>query len=210
MHVSALKAATRHRADSYQRLEFLGDHVLGLIVSDMLYRAYPRADEGELSKRLADLVRKESCADVAKQLGLGDDIELGAVGAAAAQARLRKSVLGDICEAVIGAIYLDGGFTAAAQFIARNWTERMQKPRRPPRDSKTTLQEWAQGKGLPTPIYREIERTGPHHDPQFRVAVELPGLAPAEGVGGNKRAAEKAAASAMIAREGVSGGNNDG
>jgi ribonuclease III len=210
MHVSALKAATRHRADSYQRLEFLGDHVLGLIVSDMLYRAYPRADEGELSKRLADLVRKESCADVAKQLGLGDDIELGAVGAAAAQARLRKSVLGDICEAVIGAIYLDGGFTAAAQFIARNWTERMQKPRRPPRDSKTTLQEWAQGKGLPTPIYREIERTGPHHDPQFRVAVELPGLAPAEGVGGNKRAAEKAAASAMIAREGVSGGSNDG
>ena len=178
--------------------------------SDMRYRAYPRADEGELSKRLADLVRKESCADVAKQLGLGDDIELGAVGAAAAQARLRKSVLGDICEAVIGAIYLDGGYAAAAQFIARNWTERMQKPRRPPRDSKTTLQEWAQGKGLPTPIYREIERTGPHHDPQFRVAVELPGLAPAEGVGGNKRAAEKAAASAMIAREGVSGGNNDG
>jgi ribonuclease-3 len=210
MHVSALKPATRHRADSYQRLEFLGDHVLGLIVSDMLYRAYPRADEGELSKRLADLVRKESCADVAKQLGLGDDIKLGAVGAAAAQARLRKSVLGDICEAVIGAIYLDGGYAAASQFIERNWTERMQKPRRPPRDPKTTLQEWAQGKGLPTPVYREVERTGPHHDPQFRVAVELPGLASAEGVGGNKRAAEKAAASAMIAREGVSGGSNDG
>src|ERR1700755_1442715 len=80
-HVSALKPATRHRADSYQRLEFLGDHVLGLVLSDMLYRAYPRADEGELSKRLADLVRKESCADVAKSLGLSDDIKLGAVGA---------------------------------------------------------------------------------------------------------------------------------
>src|SRR2546430_1550934 len=89
------------RADSYQRLEFLGDHVLGLIISDMLYRAYPRADEGELSKRLADLVRKESCADVAKSLGLLDDIKLGAVGAGAG-ARLRKSVLGDICEAEIG------------------------------------------------------------------------------------------------------------
>jgi ribonuclease III len=206
-HVSALKPATRHRADSYQRLEFLGDHVLGLIVSDMLYRAFPRADEGELSKRLADLVRKESCADVAKQLGLTDDIKLGAVGAGAG-ARLRKSVLGDICEAVIGAIYLDGGHAAAAEFVARNWTERMRKLRRPLRDPKTVLQEWAQGKGLPTPVYREVERTGPHHDPQFRVAVDLPGLAPAEGVGGSKRAAEKVAASVMIEREGVGGGND--
>jgi ribonuclease III len=208
-HVSALKPATRHRADSYQRLEFLGDHVLGLVVSDMLYRAYPKADEGELSKRLADLVRKESCADVAKSLGLLDDIKLGAVGAAAG-ARLRKSVLGDICEAVIGAIFIDGGYAAAAQFVERNWTERMRKPRRPLRDPKTVLQEWAQGKGLPTPVYREVERTGPHHDPQFRVAVDLPGLDPAEGVGGSKRAAEKVAASVMIEREGVGGGSNDG
>ena len=207
-HVSALKSA-RKRGDSYQRLEFLGDHVLGLVVSDMLYRAFPNADEGELSKRLADLVRKESCADVAKSLGLLDDIKLGQVGASAS-ARLRKSVLGDICEAVIGAVFLDGGYAVAAQFVERNWTERMRKPRRPLRDPKTVLQEWAQGKGLPTPVYREIERTGPHHDPQFRVAVDLPGLAPAEGVGGSKRAAEKVAASAMIAREGVAGGSNDG
>ena len=202
-HVSALKSA-RKRGDSYQRLEFLGDHVLGLVVSDMLYRAFPNADEGELSKRLADLVRKESCADVAKSLGLLDEIKLGAVGAGAG-ARLRKSVLGDICEAVIGAVYLDGGHSAAAQFVERNWTERMRKPRRPLRDPKTVLQEWAQSKGMPTPVYREVERTGPHHDPQFRVAVDLPGLAPAEGVGGSKRAAEKVAASVMIAREGVGG-----
>jgi ribonuclease III len=207
-HVSALKPQ-RKRGDSYQRLEFLGDHVLGLIVSDMLYRAFPNADEGEMSKRLADLVRKESCADVAKSLGLTDDIKLGAVGAGAS-ARLRKSVLGDICEAVIGAIFLDGGYAAAAAFVERNWTERMRKPRQPLRDPKTVLQEWAQGKGLPTPVYREVERTGPHHDPQFRVAVDLPGLAPAEGVGGSKRAAEKVAASVMIAREGVGGGSNDG
>jgi ribonuclease III len=206
-HVSALKAQ-RKRGDSYQRLEFLGDHVLGLIVSDMLYRAFPDADEGELSKRLADLVRKESCADVAKSLGLADDIKLGAVGGAAAIARLRKSVLGDVCEAVIGAIYLDGGYAAAAEFVTRNWTERMHKPRRPLRDPKTVLQEWAQGKGLPTPVYREVERTGPHHDPQFRVAVDLPGMAPAEGIGGSKRAAEKVAASVMIEREGVGGGND--
>jgi len=207
-HVSALKSS-RKRGDSYQRLEFLGDHVLGLIVSDMLYRAFPGADEGELSKRLADLVRKESCADVAKSLGLLEDIKLGAVGAGAG-ARLRKSVLGDVCEAVIGAIFLDGGYAAAASFVERNWTERMRKPRRPLRDPKTVLQEWAQGKGLPTPVYREVERTGPHHDPQFRVAVDLPGLESAEGVGGSKRAAEKVAASVMIEREGVSGGSNDG
>ena len=208
-HVSALKKAARNRSDSYQRLEFLGDHVLGLIVSDMLYREFPNADEGELSKRLAELVRKESCADVAKSLGLLEGIKLGTVGAGAG-ARLRKSVLGDICEAVIGAVFLDGGYAAAADFVGRNWTERMRKPRRPLRDPKTVLQEWAQGKGLPTPVYSEVERTGPHHDPQFRVAVNLPGLAPAEGLGGSKRAAEKVAASVMIAREGVSGGSNDG
>ena len=205
-HVSALKPS-RKRGESYQRLEFLGDHVLGLIVSDMLYRSFPNADEGELSKRLAELVRKESCADVAKSLGLADDVKLGAVGAGAG-ARLRKSVLGDICEAVIGAVFLDGGYAAAQRFVETNWTERMKKPRQPLRDPKTVLQEWAQGKGLPTPVYREVERTGPHHDPQFRVAVDLPGLAPAEGVGGSKRAAEKVAASVMIAREGV-GGSND-
>jgi ribonuclease-3 len=205
-HVSALKSG-RKRGDSYQRLEFLGDHVLGLVVSDMLYHAYPNADEGELSKRLAELVRKESCADVAKSLGLLDDIKLGSVGSSA-DARLRKSILGDICEAVIGAIFLDGGHAAADEFVKRNWTERMHKPRRPLRDPKTVLQEWAQGKGLPTPVYREVERTGPHHDPQFRVAVDLPGLAPAEGIGGSKRAAEKVAASVMIEREGVGGGND--
>lgn len=207
-HVSALKAA-RNRTDSYQRLEFLGDHVLGLIVSDMLYRAFPKADEGELSKRLADLVRKETCVDVAKSLGFLDAIKLGSVGAGAG-ARLRKSVLGDICEAVIGAVFLDGGYAAAARFVEVNWTERMRKPQRPLRDPKTVLQEWAQGKGLPVPVYREVERTGPHHDPQFRVAVDLPGLPSAEGVGGSKRAAEKVAASAMLASDGVKGSSNDG
>ena len=207
-HVSALKPA-RNRAESYQRLEFLGDHVLGLIVSDMLYRAFPNADEGELSKRLADLVRKESCADVAKSLGLVDDIKLGQVGASAS-ARLRKSVLGDICEAVIGAIFLDGGYGAAAQFVERNWTERMRKPRRPLRDPKTVLQEWAQSKGCRR---RCIARSSVPVRITIRSSASpwiLPGLAPAEGLGGSKRAAEKVAASVMIAREGVGGGSNDG
>jgi ribonuclease-3 len=205
-HVSALKPS-QNRTDSYQRLEFLGDHVLGLIVSDMLYGAFPKADEGEMSKRLADLVRKEACVDVAKSLGLHENIKLGTVGAGVG-ARLRNSIVGDICEAVIGAIFLDGGYDAAEQFVLRNWTERMRRPVRPLRDPKTVLQEWAQGKGLPTPSYREVERTGPHHDPRFRVAVDLPGLASAEGIGSSKRAAEKAAASALLSREGVSGGKD--
>jgi ribonuclease-3 len=201
-HVTALRER-RQQGDSYQRLEFLGDHVLGLVVSDMLYREFPNADEGGLSKRLSDLVRGESCAEVAKSLGLADDIKLGQVGAGNSE-RVRNAVLGDICEAVIGAVYLDGGYPAAAKFIERNWTERMRKLRKPSRDAKTVLQEWAQGNGLPTPVYRVVEIIGPHHDPQFRVAVELPGLAPAEGVATPKRSAEKAAAAVMITREGIS------
>jgi ribonuclease III len=208
-HVSALKNPAE-RARSYQRLEFLGDHVLGLIVSDMLFRTYPNADEGELSKRLADLVRRETCAEVAKNMGLLDAIKLGAVGAGDASDRLRHSVLGDICEAVIGAVHLDGGYPAAQKMVESAWGERLRKPMRPLRDPKTVLQEWAQGKGLPTPTYREVERTGPHHDPQFRVTVELPGMESSEGIGSTKRAAEKAAALMLLKREGVPGINTDG
>jgi ribonuclease-3 len=104
---------------------------------------------------------------------------------------------------VIGAIYLDGGHSAAVQFVERNWTERMRKPRRPLRDPKTVLQEWAQARGLPTPAYREVARSGPDHDPEFRVSVHLPKFDPAEGLGRSKRAAEQAAAAAMMVREGV-------
>jgi len=108
-----------------------------------------------------------------------------------------------VCEALVGAVFLDGGYPAAAAVIERLWGERMRAPARPLRDPKTVLQEWAQGRGLPTPLYREVERTGPHHDPEFRVAVVLPALTPAEGTGRSKRAAEQAAAAALLAREGV-------
>ena len=202
-HISALSG--KSRAASYQRLEFLGDHVLGLVVSDMLFRAFPKADEGDLSRRLADLVRRETCADVARSLDLGAAIKLGA-SEANAGGRRRLAILADVCEALIGAVFIDGGYPAAATMIERLWSERMRTPARPLRDAKTVLQEWAQGRGLPTPSYREVERTGPHHDPEFRVAVALPDLKPAEGVGRSKRAAEQAAAAAMLAREGVEAG----
>jgi ribonuclease III len=200
-HISAL-AGARNRAASYQRLEFLGDHVLGLVISEMLFSAFPRADEGELSRRLAELVRREACADVARSIGLGAVIRLGA-SEENAGGRHRTAILADVCEALVGAVFLDGGYPGAADLIRRLWEERMRTPVRPLRDAKTVLQEWAQGRGLPTPSYREVERRGPDHDPEFRVKVELPNRAPAEGLGRSKRAAEQAAAAAMLVREGV-------
>ncbi len=201
-HISALSG--KSRAGSYQRLEFLGDHVLGLVVSEMLFRAFPKADEGELSRRLADLVRKETCAEIARVIDLGAVIKLG-TSEANSGGRRRTAILADVCESLVGAVFLDGGYPAAATVIERLWGERMRAPTHPLRDPKTVLQEWAQGRGLPTPLYREVERTGPHHDPEFRVAVVLPDLTPAEGTGRSKRAAEQAAAAALLAREGVEG-----
>ena len=200
-HISAL-TGSRNRSGSYQRLEFLGDHVLGLVISDMLFRAFPKADEGELSRRLAELVRKEACADVARDLDVGAALRLGA-SEANAGGRTRTAILADVCEAIIGAVYLDGGYEAASGLIRRLWEGRMRAPVRPLRDSKTMLQEWAQGRGLPTPSYLEIGRTGPHHNPEFRVAVALPDRPPAEGLGRSKREAEQAAAAAMLVQVGV-------
>jgi ribonuclease-3 len=207
-HISALGGG-RGRAGSYQRLEFLGDHVLGLVVSDMLFRAFSSADEGEMSRRLADLVRKETCTDVAREIKLGEAIRLGDSEANAGGSG-RPAILADVCEALIGAVFVDGGYPAASAVIERLWGARMRTPARPLRDSKTLLQEWAQARGLPTPAYREIERKGPDHDPEFRVTVELPDLVPAEGTGRSKRAAEQAAAAAMLTRAGVNAGHLDG
>jgi ribonuclease III len=207
-HISAL-AGPRHRSGSYQRLEFLGDHVLGLVISDMLFAAFPKADEGELSRRLADLVRKEACADVARAIDLGTVIRLGA-SENNAGGRNRIAILADVCEALVGAVFIDGGYKAASEVIGRLWEPRMRAPARPLRDSKTILQEWAQARGLPTPNYREVERKGPDHNPEFRVTVELPNRTPAEGLGRSKRAAEQAAAAAMLTREGVKTERFDG
>lgn len=199
-HVSA--SHRQGRGGSYQRLEFLGDHVLGLVVSDMLYRAFPKGDEGDLSRRLADLVRRDTCAEIARAIDLGAALKFGS-SESNAGGRRRTATLADACEALIGAVFVDGGYPAAAELIERLWRERMLKVPRPLRDPKPMLQEWAQGRGLPTPAYHEVERTGPDHNPKFRVAVEVADRAPAEGIGASKRAAEQAAAAAMLTREGV-------
>ena len=200
-HVSAASSEVTRR-DTYQRLEFLGDRVLGLAVSDMLYRVFPEADEGELSRRLADLVRKESCAEVASEWGVGPHIKLGD-GEAQTGGRKKIAILGDICEALIGAVFLDAGFDAARLVVAKAWTARMQAPRRPLRDPKTALQEWAQARGKPTPLYRELSRTGPAHSPVFTIAVEIEGMESAQAEGSSKRIAEQSAAQAFLIREGV-------
>jgi ribonuclease III len=200
-HVSALKGS-RNRASSYQRLEFLGDHVLGLVISDLLYRSFPKADEGELSRRLADLVRKETCAEIAVSIDLGVAIYLGS-SEAGAGGRKRPTILADVCESLIGAVYLDGGYKAAEALVEKLWKARMLATAQPLRDPKTVLQEWAQGRGLPTPVYQEVGRSGPDHSPVFRVEVRLPNFAPAEGSARSKRAAEQLAAAALLTRERV-------
>jgi len=207
-HVSSLGTAN-NRNESYQRLEFLGDHVLGLVISDLLFRTFPEGDEGELSRRLSDLVRRDTCADVARAMELGPVIKLGP-SEAHSGGRDRTAILADVCEAVIGAVFVDGGYAPAASLVERFWGERLLRPNRPLRDAKTILQEWAQARGLPTPVYREVERSGPDHDPLFRVTVELPDLAPTEGRGRSKRIAEQAAAAAMLDREGVATDNIGG
>ncbi|NJO54340.1 MAG: ribonuclease III [Bacteroidales bacterium] len=200
-HVSAASGA-RARLDSYQRLEFLGDHVLGLAVSAMLYRAFPDADEGELSQRLADLVRKESCAEVAQDWQVGPYIRLGP-GEVQTGGRRKAAILANICESVIGAVFLDGGYGASEAFVERHWSKRMMAPVVPVRDAKSALQEWAQARGLPPPFYRVVERVGPDHSPRFTIAVELPDMPVVEGGGRSKRLAEQSAAEEFLARQGV-------
>lgn len=200
-HVSGVSGG-RKRSESYQRLEFLGDHVLGLVVSGLLFQAFPKADEGELSRRLADLVRKEACAEAALAMDLGPHIKLGS-SEAQSGGRKKSAILADVCEAVIGATFLDGGYEAALKLVDRYWRERMLEPHRPLRDPKTMLQEWAQGRGLPPPAYKETERRGPDHKPEFKISVNLPGLDASEGKGASKRDAEQAAALAMLLREGI-------
>jgi ribonuclease-3 len=187
---------------SYQRLEFLGDRVLGLIVSAMLFDAFPEAQEGELAKRLAALVRKETCADIAREWDLGAHLHLGE-GEMRSGAARRDALLGDACEALIGAVYRDGGLGAAERLVRAHWQARMHAPSSVPKDAKTTLQETVQARGLPVPAYRDVARKGPDHAPEFEVAVLVEGHPEATGRGASKRAAERAAAEAWLRRAGL-------
>jgi len=198
-HVSAPSTSGPGRTQSYQRLEFLGDRVLGLVVSEMLYEEFPDASEGDLSVRLARLVRRETCAEAAEAWDVGPHVVMGQ-GEARAGGRKKAAILSDICESLIGAVFLDAGFAAARAVVRRFWEPRMRADSDPIQDAKTAVQEWAQARALSTPRYTEVERSGPAHLPHFIMQVELEGYDPERGEASSKRAAEQAAARAFLDR----------
>jgi ribonuclease-3 len=206
-HPSALPAGRKGRQRArraaaprnYERLEFLGDRVLGLVVADLLWHRFEAEPEGPLTRRYAQLVRRETLAVVAIEIGLDRMIQLSPAEAASGAAR-SPTILADVLEAVIAAIYLDGGFNAAFAFVERWWGPRLADMERPPRDPKTLLQEWAQGRGLPLPEYRLLGTSGPDHALQFTIAVRVAGHDEASATASSKRTAGTAAAAVLLER----------
>ena len=196
----SLAGSRRTRKDPmpYERLEFLGDRVLGLVIAEWLYEKFPDASEGDMAKRHAALVNREALRAVANEIGLGAYLRL-ARGEEAGGARRNLATLPDAMEAVLGALYLDGGLEPARAFIHRYWQKDIAVAETPA-DPKTALQEWAQGQGLPLPQYRVIEHSGPAHAPKFVVEASVRGHDPAVADGNSKRAAEKTAAAALLER----------
>ncbi|MFN7102114.1 MAG: ribonuclease III [Pseudorhizobium sp.] len=187
---------------NYERLEFLGDRVLGLCVAELLFRTFKTATEGELSVRLNQLVSAETCAEVADEMELHRFIRTGADVKKLTGKRM-LNVRADVVESLIAALYLDGGLEAARTFITRYWQDRATRADGARRDAKTELQEWAHAKFAVTPAYRVDDRSGPDHDPRFTVTVEIRGVAPETGIDRSKRAAEQVAAAKMLEREGI-------
>lgn len=192
-------AVGRERPRSYERLEFLGDRVLALVLAEMLFARFPDEAEGPLAKRLAVLAQRETLTEVAVMLDLGADLRL-APSEEMGGGRGNPTTLGDVLEALLGALYLDGGKAAAEALIRRCWEPLLERTAEPPQDPKTALQEWAQARGLALPRYRETSRSGPAHEPLFTIEVSLPGQAPAVASGRSKRAAERAAAELLLAQ----------
>ena len=195
-------ASTRNASDDYERLEFLGDRVLGLVIAEDLFRLNPDQREGHMSARHSQLVRGETCAAAGRALRLEDFMVMGASERSKGLA-LNGTVMGDVVEALIGGIYLDGGLEAARGFIQRNWKPMLEKSSSHDKDAKTFLQEWALARALPIPAYRVVSRDGPEHEPVFVVEVEVKGKALAQGTAKSKRAAEQDAAELFLKREGI-------
>ena len=191
----------KHKGD-YQRLEFLGDRVLGLLIAEHLFRAHPGDEEGQLTHVLSSLVRSEACSEAGDTIGLSDLVIIGS-GERAKGMNLNRTVLGDAMEALVDAIYLDSGLDEARAFVLRCWQSQLKAPKLAAKDSKTFLQEWALARALPIPAYRIISREGPEHEPVFVVSVEVKDRPPAEGTAKAKRAAEMDAAEQFLKREGI-------
>lgn len=192
-HPSASSAA---RPD-YERLEFLGDRVLNLVIAEALLARHPGEREGQLALRLNALVRRETVAAVAGEIGLGAHLHLGR-SEAGAGGRKRDTILCDAMEAVIAAIYLEHGIDGARRAVARLWGPRLDDQPVAPQDAKTALQEWAQARGMPPPEYRTVDRSGPDHAPRFTIEARLASGASASATGSSKRVAEQAAAASLL------------
>jgi ribonuclease-3 len=196
--VTHASMSTPGNADN-QRLEFLGDRVLGLVMSEALLSRDKGATEGQLAPRFNALVRKETCADVAGQIDLGAVLRLGR-SEMLSGGRRKTALLGDAMEAVIAAVYVDGGFDAARDMILRLWGDRIDTVKDDARDAKTTLQEWAQARGLTPPSYEQTARSGPDHAPVFEITAKLSNGVEAKASAGSKRQAEQAAAKTLLAQ----------
>ena len=186
-----------HGRETYERLEFLGDRVLGLIVASWLYERFPSEPEGKMSRRYNVLVARETCAEIGRALDLPRHIKLGKQ-ARDDQANMSDNVVGDVVEAVIGAIYLDGGLVDAEAFVRSNWAQFLDGQRKAPEHPKSALQELAAEKKLGVPLYELLTRFGPHHAPRFRVKVGLGRHGEAEAEGDSKQEAETLAAVALL------------
>ena len=185
--------------DSYERLEFLGDRVLGMVIANALYGRYPQEPEGNLSKRYNALVDRETCAENAREIGVPMLVRLGKQ-AREDRASQSDNVGGDVVEALIGALYLDGGFEVAQRFILKLWEPDLATQRRAPQHPKSGLQELAAARGVKAPLYEVISRTGAHHAPRFTVRVTVPQLGAATAEGMSKQEAETAAATALLSQ----------
>ncbi len=196
-HRSAVHGRGRGRGKgSNERMEFIGDRVLGLLIAEWLAERFPREQEGDLGRRLAVLVSQPVLAEVAEAIGLGEALSVSP-GEAKAGVRRRATVLADALEAALGALYLDGGIDRARAFVRRAWDDVMNRLEKPPRDAKTMLQDWVQARGLGLPAYAVTSRVGPPHAPEFVVSVSAGGFT-ASGSAGSKRAAEQLAAKDLL------------
>lgn len=199
-HRSATQGKTAEWSN--ERLEFLGDRVLGLVMVETLLERFPKLREGELAPRLNNLVSRETCAIVGAELGLGQYLIVDRAERSTGGPE-KPSLLANAIEAVIGAVYQDAGLEKARKFTLKAWKRLLQASPELGRDPKSALQEWAQGEGLSTPVYRQVSREGPDHAPVFTVAVLVDGYEPMPGIGSSKQLAEREAARALLAAIGV-------
>ncbi|PHQ71476.1 MAG: ribonuclease III [Sneathiella sp.] len=197
-HSSLTKGRRQNKAQTdYERLEFLGDRVLGLAISDELFRRFDTADAGQLSRRYNAQVRRETLAEIAEEMGLDAFIRM-ADDLVANGGLENPAILEDVTEAVIAALYLDGGFSVARSFIKSRWWQRFEREDASQKDAKSALQEWLAKNGKILPVYTVVEETGPDHSPHFTVEVGAEGRAPSVGHGSSKRTAEQEAARKML------------